>query len=241
MGTFTAGDVEGAHVSDFAEDDGRTLDAYGMDTRPNHTIRYHYEWLTSIVAICTNSGAYIVKKRISGKTVWNVIDRNGLDKLLEKIADIVSSGRMKQMKGFQSLDTPVINNALRRYYNVEFHSLDTAHVFNLWRKHEFEVFLDDVAINMDLLKPWFEHLENVICNHNPDYYRLLLLKDAWMFQHPNEHLEWATVLMGAQRAGKNRYTDLLCDLWGKNWTQPNVTDMSVITDDKHRKTVFFTP
>jgi hypothetical protein len=38
---------------------------------------------------------------------------------------------------------------------------------------------------------------------------------------------------------ENRYTDMLCDLWGSNWTQPNINDLNVITGDKHRDIIAF--
>jgi hypothetical protein len=169
------------------------------------------------------------------------MDKKKLQGLLSvKSADILHKGRLREWMYAHLIDLPVINNAFQKFYDIEFASQDTDNIFNLWKGHAFEILPESVPIKAELLAPYFQHLERIICNNNPEHFRVLLLKDAWMFQHPNEHLQWATVLMGEQGAGKNRYTDMLCDLWGGlNWTQPNINNISMITDDKHRDLIAF--
>jgi hypothetical protein len=72
---------------------------------------------------------------------------------------------------------------------------------------------------------------NVICDGNQELYDIEMKKNAWMFQNPNQHMEWATVLIGGQGTGKNFYTNTLCNLWGNLWSNPNVK-ISQVTDDK---------
>jgi hypothetical protein len=75
---------------------------------------------------------------------------------------------------------------------------------------------------------------------NIESYEQELMKNAWMFQHPNEHLHWATVLMGEEGAGKNSfYTDVICSLWGDEWTSRNITSMETITDNKNKTTIAY--
>jgi hypothetical protein len=40
-----------------------------------------------------------------------------------------------------------------------------------------------------------------------------MMKNAWIFQNPQKHMNWATVLVGEQGTGKNQYTNVLCELW----------------------------
>jgi hypothetical protein len=58
------------------------------------------------------------------------------------------------------------------------------------------------------------------------------MKDAWIFQHPQEKMKWATVLISDKGSGKNLNTDTLCNLWGRRWSSPNVTSAGDITGDK---------
>jgi hypothetical protein len=90
---------------------------------------------------------------------------------------------------------------------------------------------------MSLLQPFLNHLKVVICNENEESYNHELKKLGWIFQNPNSHLEFATVLLGEEGAGKGSYTDVVCDLWGPEWTNRNVNNMEMITEPNHAEVI----
>jgi hypothetical protein len=231
---FTKADVEGAREWDFTKEDGHTIDAYLGDTAPNQTIRYHFEWLTSCVAVATNTSMFIVKQRIDNRTVWNEMTNKALAELLStKSALIMHNGRSKDWLYAKLLDVPIINNAFKRYDCVDF-ATGNPRVFDIWNGYAFAVMPKEEPVKMELLQPYLDHLLEIICSGNTEHYLTLLMKDAWMFQHPNGHLQYATVLMGEEGAGKGRYNDVLCDLWGEQWTQRNINTMDQITSGVQR-------
>jgi hypothetical protein len=234
---FTAADVEGPVIWDFSKDDGHTLDAYLADTGANQTIKYHFDWLTACIGVATNSAVFIAKQRIDGRTQWNEIPKRGLQELLgTKSALIMHNGRNKDWLYSKLLDVPVINNAFKRYDCIDFASC-SPYSFDIWQGYAFPIMPKAEPIRMDLLELWFQHLLEIICNGNTKHYLTLLMKDAWMYQNPNDHLQFATVLMGEEGVGKNRYTDVLCDLWGEHWSQRNITSMDQITSDTQRDVI----
>jgi hypothetical protein len=234
MDLFPQPEVLDVPLWDFTKDDGHTLDAYTHDTGINSTMMYHWRWLSACIGVCTNTGCYIVKQRIDGKTTWAECPRNTLIPLLRhKSAQIMHSGKTTDWTYDRFLDVPAINNTFMRYDSIGFHSPDPR-VFNLWQGHAFPIMHDAQVINMDLLQPFLDHCRDVICAGNEENYQFEMMKNAWMYQHPNDHLGFATVLIGEQGAGKGHYTDLLCDLWGENWTQRNINSMDEITSDVHK-------
>jgi hypothetical protein len=183
---------------------------------------------------------YLVKQCKRGKTDWTMMGKKSLQDLLSvKSATIVHNDRRQEWLYSRFIDTPLINNAFHKYYDIGFAAPDTEFTFNLWKGYAFPVLAPDVPLKMDLLQKYLWHLEHIICNHNPEHYRTLLLKDAWMFQNPNSHTEYAVVLMGSQGAGKNRYSDMMCWLWGEDWSKANINSLEQITGDTHRDVIAF--
>jgi hypothetical protein len=112
-------------------------------------------------------------------------------------------------------------------------------VFDVWKKHAFDLLPPEEEVDMRLIAPYLDHLLNVICHGDGALFQILLDKDAWMFQNPNSHVQFATVLMGTEGAGKNIYTNMTCDLWGDAWVQRNIDTLDKILGDGNRKLIGF--
>jgi hypothetical protein len=196
---------------------------------------FHKEWFQSFVAILTQGG-YIVKQRsLDGKIIYEQMDKKHLCQRLETTA--LSVGGKKRLAS-RFLDEPDVCGVLKRFHHVDFCSPDPT-AFNLWRGYAVDP-TEIPEVDMTLIQPFLSHMREVICGGNEEYFHQELMKNAWMFQNPNDHLQWATVLIGEEGTGKNTfYTDVLCSLWGDDWTEPNITNMDTITDDRHKDTLAF--
>jgi hypothetical protein len=216
-----------------------TLDDYLQDKNANNTLGYHVTFLTSCIATVTNTAMYIVKQRIDGRLTHNLFAKVALTKLLDtKACTMAYMGKTKDFTYGRLLDIPLISNNLKRFTATDFAGTDPKR-FNMWRGYAFEPLDDDEEVDLELIGPFLEHVKNVICGGDLKNFSVEITKDAWMFQHPNDHVQWATVLMGEEGAGKGIYTDLLCDLWGNAWTERNINNIDQITGDNNRDLIGF--
>jgi hypothetical protein len=171
--------------------------------------------------------------------VWKQVDKKGLVKLLEtKSATLAYRGRNIDIGYGKLIDLPVINNNLKRFRGLSFAGTDP-NDFNMWRGHAWRVFGPDEHVDMLVIDAFLKHVHDVICHGDDRLYNVEMAKNAWMYQHPNSHVKWATVLMGEEGAGKGTYTDVLCKLWGEAYSQCNINHIEQITEDKHRELISF--
>jgi hypothetical protein len=211
------------------------IDDY-LRAEPAPTIAFHKMWLMGSIAVITNNGNYLVKQKIGGKIKRTMMAQPALETLLNvQSAKCVIDGATKSVQYSKFLKIPEIAQALKKFRTVEFFSDDpTAYnIFDDWAFPRVDV------VDESLFAKFLDHVLNIICGGNRDLYDTELKKNAWMFQNPNDHVQWATVLMGEEGAGKGRYTDLLCDLWGDNFSLRNITSMEQITGDKSRDLISF--
>jgi hypothetical protein len=94
-------------------------------------------------------------------------------------------------------------------------------------------------VNMALIQPFLDHIKNVICSGNEEAYQFELQKNGWIVQNPNVHLGFATVLLSDEGTGKNVYTDMLCSLWGSDYSEPNISSMETVTCDTHAEAIAY--
>jgi hypothetical protein len=132
------------------------------------------------------------------------------------------------------LEHACIAGDLQTFTAVDFTNEENPRVFPIWRGHTHPLVPE---VNMDLIQPFLDHVKNVICSGNEEYYDTEIKKDAWMFQHPLYHMGWATVLIGEEGTEKGMYTNVLCDLWGPEYSQRNVNSMEQVTGDKSMSTL----
>jgi hypothetical protein len=222
------------HLPEADFDNDITLDDYLADKSDNSTLGYHHRFLTSCIAIVSNTGTYVVKQRIGGKVVCKQFEKKGLVKILEtKSATVQYRARNIDIGYGKLIDLPAINNSFKRFTAVDFAGEDP-NVFHLWRGHAWRVFRPEEEVDMALIQPFLDHVKNIICAGNERLFQIEITKDAWMYQNPNSHLKWATVMIGEEGAGKGTYTDPLCDLWGRAYSNKNINSTSQITSDNIR-------
>lgn len=66
--------------------------------------------------------------------------------------------------------------------------------------------------NDDLIKPFNDHIRNVICKGNDELYEYLQSWFATIIQHPLAKTTTALVIKGTEGTGKNTVTDVWCEL-----------------------------
>jgi hypothetical protein len=187
-------------------------------------------YLTDCVVQITGSKEFMVRHLVSQKHVWIPVSTKKLDELL-KINRVLIAGdkKTKMMPLAAFLENPIVTKDLRKFHGRDFaNDLDPT-VFPVWPGHAHP-FVEDV--DMELIQPFLDHVRNVICNGNEEYYMTEMMKNAWMFQNPSLHMGWATVLVGEQGGGKNQYTNILCALWGELFCQANINDVKSVTGEK---------
>jgi hypothetical protein len=138
------------------------------------------------------------------------------------------------MKLGEFMAEPSVCQSLNKFGRSTFYSEDPD-VFSVWRGHIHRIQPpEELSENLHLIQPFLDHVRNIICNRDERNYNTEMKKNAWIFQNPAKHLRWATVLISiAQGTGKTVfYTDVLCSLWGADWSEPNVNKMEEILGEK---------
>ena len=128
-------------------------------------------------------------------------------RLFEK--NVAKPGEREKMKTFYALD------ALKKYKSnliidgVKFNSkLDS--VFNIFTGYKYDLLDEyDESIIDDFKKLTLE----AICDEDESIYDYLIKLISWWFKHPGEKAGAAIVMKGTQGAGKNTFTDILCELF----------------------------
>jgi hypothetical protein len=197
-----------------------TLEDYLDSVNPPNDPEWHAERLLSVIALYRNK-AYVVKHRGEGAVFYDIHPKKELMSILnmKTVRILMPCARSpKAVKYSALLDIPEINQRFQNFDKVEFTSNEQS-VLSIWQGHVFPVFEPEREVDMGLIHLFLEHVLNVICRGEKEVFKIMLAKDAWCFQHPNEHLKWAPVLMGPQGTGKNTYTDMICELWGTKWSR----------------------
>jgi hypothetical protein len=230
------------HLMDNPDGIDMTLDYYMWHmVQPRDDLNFHCLCLSTCIALFDHGTRYIVKQTVERKTKYNIYDKAGLRTLLEaKSVDITLPGkRTPERKTYYKLFClPQVCDCLQTFIGIDFYG-QREDYFDVWAGFPFSVLPVEEAISMQLIQPWLDHVKDVICGGNERLYKLEIAKDAWIFQHPNEHVQWATVLMGPQGAGKNTYTDVSCSLWGAQYSEPCVNDVNHILEKGNQTLLAF--
>lgn len=89
--------------------------------------------------------------------------------------------------------------------------------FNLFQGYEFDQVEE---VELELIRPFIDHVYNIICSRNNDLYKYLMYWIGYLFQDPKAKTQVAIVLTGAEGTGKTTFTEVLCHLLG-NYANDN--------------------
>jgi hypothetical protein len=198
---------------------------------------FHARRLARCVAILT-TGGYLVKfLSPEGKVVYNQMAKKQLVCLLETLTInlMTENGGKKEVCLASLLNKPRVCMRLNKFRAVDFFSEDPM-VFNLWRGFQYE---PAEVLNPDLIQLMLRHMREVICSEDEEVYHHELQKLGWIFRNLNSHLGYATVLLSDEGTGKGTYTDFICDLFGPEWSEPNITNMEMITETTHAECIAY--
>jgi hypothetical protein len=190
---------------------------------------FHHYFLTNCVVNIASTHDYMVRLEKD----WVPMSQNNLKKVLDKVTMNVittdAKGKKKVKKVYYSeyLDDPVVTQTMEKFHYRDF--TDCPGCFPVWQGHRFPK-LAKGEVDEDLIKPFIDHVKNIICAGNKKLFKTEMQKNAWMFQNPKLHMDWSTLLVGPQGTGKTIYCNILCNLWGEVWSNPNVT-VSQVTND----------
>lgn len=106
---------------------------------------------------------------------------------------------------------------------LKFYSEDPD-VFNYFRGYDYKQ-LDEVK--EELIKPFLNHIHDVIANKNEEIYKYILIWIASILQKPNFKTETALVILGNQGTGKNVFTNVICKLMAR-YANENVTSIESV-------------
>jgi hypothetical protein len=194
---------------------------------------FHHFFLTNCVVSITSTNEYMVRVNQNGHKVWVAMGKNHLKKILDKLSMTITfadqRGKQKRKKVLYSeyLEDPVVTQTMVKFEGRDFmRSSRCPDCFPAWQGHKFPKVEE---VNMELIQPFIDHVRDVICSGNPQFFETEMKKNAWIVQNPILHMDWATVLVGVQGTGKTIYCNILCNLWGEAWTSPNVT-VKQVTD-----------
>ena len=156
---------------------------------------------------------------------------NDFVKISYTTESIAKSKLKKIIIGYNSEKKPV--NAWKIYLQhtelftvkaLKFYSEDP-HVFSYFRGYDYNK-LDEVK--EQVIKPFLDHVFNVIANKNDAVYKYIIAWIAAILQRPNFKVGVALTIIGKQGSGKNTFfTDIICQLMAR-YANNNITDIEDI-------------
>jgi hypothetical protein len=194
----------------------------------------HHFFLTNCLVYITHSDRFMVKIMEGNGFNWVPMKITELKRILDaKSLRFIRDEKIKTCSYSAYLKEPMITQNFVQFVDRDFckHHPDDK-IFPEWNGFEFPLVK---PVDMNIIHPFLDHVLQVICDGNQEYYEVEMKKNAWIFQNPLGHMGWVTVLVGEEGTGKNRYTDILCALWGPRYATPNLKSLSQITDEKSYK------
>ena len=131
--------------------------------------------------------------------------------------------RDNKMKPYSLWDLFLDNQLQFTVKAIKFFSEDEQ-VFSYFRGYDYKE-LDEVK--EELVKPFLNHVHDVIANKNEDVYKYILVWIASILQKPNFKTETAIVILGNQGTGKNVFTNVICKLMAR-YANENVTSIDSV-------------
>jgi len=135
---------------------------------------------------------------------------------------------VKRKTGSEKYDTTAwrlfLNNQLEFTVKaIKFYSEDEQ-VFNYFRGYDYQQ-LDEVK--EEIIKPFLDHIHDVIANKNEEVYKYILVWIASILQKPNFKTGTALVILGNQGTGKNVFTNVICKLMAR-YANENITSIESV-------------
>jgi hypothetical protein len=97
---------------------------------------------------------------------------------------------------------------------VKFYSKDSSYL-SLFQSYPYE---NNNTYNnsTDIIKPFLDHILNIISDRNNDLYNYILNWISYLLQNPGSKTETAFLIIGEQGIGKNKFfTDVISKLFGR--------------------------
>jgi hypothetical protein len=105
---------------------------------------------------------------------------------------------------------------------IKFYSLDPD-ILSTFHGYKYKPVRND-----ELIQEYLRLINDVIASSDPISYEYVLNWIAYIVQHPGIKTRTALILKGLQRIGKNRFTDVVCEMLS-GYSEANVTDISEMT------------
>ena len=130
-----------------------------------------------------------------------------------KLQEIQISNRKKiTVTGWDIYDC-FQNSNLITYKSMRFYSEDPE-VFSFFQGFQLPLHRQLLESQLEIIKPFLDHVKNVICNKNTELYRYLIRWLAYIVQNPETKIGTALVITGEPGTGKNTFTDTICKIFG---------------------------
>ena len=136
-----------------------------------------------------------------------------------KLGDITMSSHNKIYEN--ALNLYKLYKTLFTYDDVCFYSNNPLS-FTFFRGYDIE---PSDGYNEACITPFINFVHAIICDGNESVFAYILQWVATILQRPDTKLEVALVILGETRTGKNTFTNVLCNLFGR-YAIPNITDIN---------------
>ncbi|KAH7814946.1 putative Poxvirus D5 protein [Monocercomonoides exilis] len=108
---------------------------------------------------------------------------------------------------------------------VMFNAKDTANEFSIFQGFKYNL---REHVDMETISMFLDFVREVIADSNNDVYEYVINWIANIVQHPGIKNETALILKGIQGIGKNRFTDVISELFA-GYSSRNVTEVGELT------------
>ena len=133
----------------------------------------------------------------------------------QKLKDIKLTDEGRKITGWDVFDT-FQNSRIMTYDTMKFYSHDPA-VYSIFQGYPFRKL---AQVNLEIVKPFLNHMKLIICNRDAKLYYYLTNWLAFIVQHPEKKVGTALVIIGDPGTGKNTFTDTICKIFGP-YANPN--------------------
>lgn len=180
------------------------------------------EDLSKVIRFIDSAQKTFVQKEYNTKTkTWGITFLT--DKAMKESLKMIKlwNEDRKTITAYDVLLTQLTKLTVRA---VEFNSTsdDVLSVFQGYKYNVLE------KVNMELIKPFLYFINEVVCDSHEESYKYVIGWIAHMLQNPGVKNETALILKGLQGIGKNRFTDVLCELTS-GYSEKNITDIAELT------------
>ena len=161
---------------------------------------------------------WFIKKNRDGQAFIEDIDA---DKFCKKL---------RPYKPFKNNDNITLGQILCKYSRYfiydkfETTKENKQNTINLFQGFKYEEIITD---NYDIIKPFLEHIKNIICNNDDEKYNYFMRWWANIFQNVTVKNGTMLIIYGAQGSGKSFPIEVFCDLLGK-YALANVDDLDKV-------------